>query len=92
MPPFNSGSLYGESLKNETNKAIHCICVPIIFFSIVGLFYAIKFPVLLGGLQLNIAMIGKGWQCYIISTLAKRFGLGCLVLCHLIEKSGIVPL
>ncbi len=28
---------YGESHRNETNKAIHWICVPLIFFSIVGL-------------------------------------------------------
>jgi uncharacterized membrane protein YGL010W len=28
---------YGESHQNETNKAIHWICVPLIFFSIVGL-------------------------------------------------------
>jgi uncharacterized membrane protein YGL010W len=28
---------YGESHQNSTNKAIHWICVPAIFFSIVGL-------------------------------------------------------
>lgn len=28
---------YGESHQNPTNKAIHWICVPLIFFSIVGL-------------------------------------------------------
>jgi uncharacterized membrane protein YGL010W len=28
---------YGESHRNETNKAIHWICVPLIFLSIVGL-------------------------------------------------------
>jgi uncharacterized membrane protein YGL010W len=32
---------YGESHLNRTNKAIHWICVPAIFFSLVGLFYAI---------------------------------------------------
>lgn len=30
-------SEYGESHKNETNKAIHWICVPLIFFSVIGL-------------------------------------------------------
>ncbi|MFM7485301.1 MAG: DUF962 domain-containing protein, partial [Cytophagales bacterium] len=30
-------SEYGESHQNPTNKAIHWICVPLIFFSIVGL-------------------------------------------------------
>lgn len=28
---------YGESHQNATNKAIHWVCVPLIFFSIVGL-------------------------------------------------------
>lgn len=28
---------YGESHQNKTNKTIHWICVPLIFFSIVGL-------------------------------------------------------
>lgn len=32
---------YGESHQNSTNKAIHWICVPLIFFSIVGLIWSI---------------------------------------------------
>ncbi|WP_291777740.1 Mpo1-like protein [Cecembia sp.] len=32
---------YGLSHQNETNKTIHWICVPAIFFSIVGLIYSI---------------------------------------------------
>jgi uncharacterized membrane protein YGL010W len=32
---------YGESHQNSTNKAIHWICVPAIFFSIVGLIASI---------------------------------------------------
>ncbi len=34
-------SEYGESHQNSTNKAIHWICVPLIFFSIVGLIWSI---------------------------------------------------
>ncbi|CAD5266964.1 conserved membrane hypothetical protein [Imperialibacter sp. EC-SDR9] len=34
-------SEYGESHQNGTNKAIHWICVPLIFFSIVGLIWSI---------------------------------------------------
>jgi uncharacterized membrane protein YGL010W len=34
-------SEYGESHQNETNKLIHWICVPAIFFSIVGLIFSI---------------------------------------------------
>jgi len=32
---------YGESHKNKTNKLIHWICVPLIFFSVVGLVWVI---------------------------------------------------
>lgn len=36
---------YGSSHRNPTNKLIHWICVPAIFFSIVGLLYAIPLPI-----------------------------------------------
>lgn len=36
---------YGESHQNDTNKLIHWICVPAIMFSLLGLIYAIPFPV-----------------------------------------------
>ncbi|MBE0651181.1 MAG: DUF962 domain-containing protein, partial [Bacteroidales bacterium] len=32
---------YGQSHQNRINKAIHWVCVPIIFFSVVGLFASI---------------------------------------------------
>lgn len=32
---------YGDSHRNHTNKAIHWICVPAIFFSVVGLIFSI---------------------------------------------------
>ena len=34
---------YSESHQNKINKAFHWICVPTIFFTIVGLFYCIPF-------------------------------------------------
>lgn len=36
---------YGESHQNDTNKLIHWLCVPAIMFSLLGLIYAIPFPV-----------------------------------------------
>ena len=50
-------SEYGESHQDHTNKTIHWICVPLIFFSIVGLLYSIKLPFVIAGLQLNVAII-----------------------------------
>lgn len=35
---------YAESHQNKTNKFIHWICVPLIFFSVIGLITAIPFP------------------------------------------------
>lgn len=35
---------YAESHQNHTNEIIHWICVPLIFFSIMGLIWAIPFP------------------------------------------------
>ncbi|RYF81827.1 MAG: DUF962 domain-containing protein [Chitinophagaceae bacterium] len=35
---------YAESHQNQTNELIHWICVPLIFFSIIGLIWAIPFP------------------------------------------------
>ena len=32
---------YGESHQNATNKAIHWVCVPLIFFSVIGLIASI---------------------------------------------------
>lgn len=36
---------YGASHRNHTNKLIHWICVPAIFFSIVGFLYAVPLPI-----------------------------------------------
>ena len=37
---------YGESHQHSTNKLIHWICVPLIFFSIVGLIWSIPSDIL----------------------------------------------
>lgn len=34
---------YGHSHQNPTNKAVHWICVPLIFFSIVGILSLVRF-------------------------------------------------
>ena len=36
---------YGSSHQNATNKLIHWVCVPLIFFSIIGLLYSVELPV-----------------------------------------------
>ncbi|MEP6675499.1 MAG: Mpo1-like protein [Ferruginibacter sp.] len=90
---------YGESHQNETNKTIHWICVPTIFFSIVGLLYGIKLPFSWQGHQLNVAMIMLALATIYYFTLSKTlwigmllFGTLCLFINHLVERAGFMPL
>jgi uncharacterized membrane protein YGL010W len=93
-------SEYGESHTHSTNKLIHWICVPAIFFSITGLLYCIQFPLnLRPGLPLNVAMVALALATLYYLLLSVKiglgmmvFGLGCLALCFLAEKWLPVPL
>jgi uncharacterized membrane protein YGL010W len=67
---------YGESHKNGTNKLIHWICVPAIFFSIVGLVSIIPFP----------------WEIYIYEWINLSWALIALVLVLLYYVSLSVSL
>ena len=35
---------YGDSHRNDTNKALHWICVPVILWSVVGLLWTLPIP------------------------------------------------
>ncbi len=48
---------YAVSHQNPTNKTIHWVCIPLIFFSIVGFFFAIPFSFNVAGLPVNVATI-----------------------------------
>jgi uncharacterized membrane protein YGL010W len=97
-------SEYGESHRNSTNKAIHWICVPLIFFSIVGLIASIPS----GGVQ---KILGEGnpyanWATvvmvlvlvyYITLSIPLTFGMMlfsvlCLFTARIIAQSGAAPL
>ena len=87
---------YGESHQNPTNKLVHWICVPAIFFSVVGLFYGIKLgtPVA-AGIELNVAMVLLLlvflYYLRLSPTLAAGmllFSALCLFLAQRIEASG----
>jgi len=92
-------SEYGESHQDHTNKTIHWICVPAIFFSIVGLLFSIKLPFIISGIQLNVAMIILVLIVFYYFSLSRTlwvglllFALLCLWLCWMIERSGILQL
>src|SRR5688572_16650204 len=97
-------SEYGQSHQNETNKAIHWICVPLIFFSIVGLIASIPS----GAVQ---SLLGEGnpyanWAAILmilvlvyyvslsipLSLGMMLFGALCLFLVNVIARINIAPL
>ncbi len=91
---------YGESHQNPTNKTVHWICVPLIFFSIVGLLFSIKLPLFsLGDMQGNVALIVVTLTLIYYFTLSKSLTVGlllftslCIYLCYLIDQSDFAPL
>ena len=90
---------YGESHQHDTNKTIHWICVPIIFFSIIGMLFSIKLPFSVGGISLNVAMLAIVIAVIYYITLSRTLWVGimlfsslCLFLCHLIEIAHTIQL
>lgn len=97
-------SEYGESHKHETNKTIHWICVPLIFFSIVGLLASIpseKVQSFLGegnpyanwaGVVLILVIIYYVSLSITLGIGMMLFGVFCLMLANLIVRLNIAPL
>jgi len=90
---------YGESHQDHTNKTIHWICVPAIFFSITGLLYGIKLPLVISGIQLNVAMVVLALVTVYYIALSRTLWIGlfvfavlCLWLCNLIERADLIQL
>jgi uncharacterized membrane protein YGL010W len=91
---------YSVSHQNPTNKTIHWICVPLIFFSVIGLLYNVQFPVrLVGNMNLNLAIIALGFVTIYYFLLSKSlsagmllFSLLCIGLCYEITMLTTVPL
>ena len=94
---------YGESHQNATNKTIHWICVPLIFFSIVGLIASIP-----SGFIQNISE-GNPYANWATITLVVvliyyvslsiplsfgmlLFGVLCLFVARILAESDIAPL
>jgi len=62
---------YSESHLNPVNEAIHCVCVPLIVFSLLGLIWAVH-PLL------AVAAVVASLVYYF--TLSRNFALGMLVM------------
>ena len=56
---------YAESHQHKTNQAIHFICVPVIFFSIIGMLMSIPSESVMNILKLNIPFV-ENWATVVI--------------------------
>ena len=90
---------YGVSHQNSTNKMIHWICVPLIFFSITGLFYSVKLPFHVAGFRLNLAMFMLAGVTVYYFLLSRTLSIGmllfallCFAACHFISMYVPFPL
>lgn len=103
MPNVNTLlSAYAESHQHPTNKILHWIDVPLIYWSVVALLWGIKLPVALpffGGMALNGAMIGMllAFVYYVrlsfpISMTMLLFSVICLIKCWWWETHVGLPL
>ncbi len=95
-------SEYGESHQNPTNKFIHWVCVPAIFFSIVGLLWSIPNQVLVSIFSHPYAT----WASvilililiyYITLSIPLMIGMAgfsvlCLYLANLLSQWQVAPL
>ncbi len=88
---------YGESHQNSTNKTIHWICVPLIFFSVTGLFYSIELPFTIDGtMKFNLAMLMLAGVTVYYFFLSRTLWIGmllfsviCMIGCYEIEQAGL---
>jgi uncharacterized membrane protein YGL010W len=96
-------SEYGESHQNETNKAIHWICVPLIFFSVIGMIASIPSNMLHSFLGespyanwatvvLVLAIIYYVSLSIPLSIGMVLFALLCIFLTNLIAQLNVAPL
>ncbi|MFY0256124.1 DUF962 domain-containing protein [Chitinophaga sp. 30R24] len=88
---------YGSSHRNPTNKLIHWICVPTIFFSIVGFLYAIPLPFQPSGMYLTVAHVALLLLIIYYLRLSPSLAVGmlvigliCLWLWRLLADAGLV--
>jgi uncharacterized membrane protein YGL010W len=92
---------YGEGHKHRTNKVIHWICVPLIFFSVVGLIASIPFPevhswnanafVNWASAVLFLAMLYYISLSISLSIRMLVFAVSCLDLAAIISESNLAP-
>ena len=88
---------YAVSHQNATNKSIHFICVPLIFFSIVGFFYSIPVPFQFSDpAYFNFALLMLVLVTVYYFMLSRTLWIGmllfsviCIMGCNAIKTAGL---
>jgi uncharacterized membrane protein YGL010W len=92
---------YGDSHRNQTNKALHWICVPVIAWCVLGLLWLLPFPGSIRAVQPAASWAGVAVLAALLyyAVLSVRLALGALPLLiamlwsmQVIERSSAVPL
>ena len=86
---------YGESHQNQTNKTIHWVCVPLIFWTITAFIWAIPVPEALSSIPyLNWASISAAIVILFYLRLSMAITLGmavftalCFYTVHLVDQA-----
>lgn len=76
---------YGESHQNPTNKLVHWICVPVIFWTVMAGVYALPAPTILGAAGWLLIVMLLALSYYLV--LSPRLTIGLLAfvaLCYAI--------
>lgn len=87
---------YGESHQNETNKAVHWVCVPVIVWTVMVLFYSLPVPSFMGGI--NWLMVVLALSIIYYFTLSPSLAVGFVIFAAIsygvllaVEASVSVP-
>ncbi|HOP44371.1 MAG: Mpo1-like protein [Flavobacteriales bacterium] len=72
---------YGESHRHPTNKLVHWVCVPVIFFSVIGLLRSIPVVFLEEPIRLDMAGVVVLLGLLFYLRLSLRMFLGMLLWC-----------
>jgi uncharacterized membrane protein YGL010W len=92
---------YGDSHRNQTNKALHWICVPVIAWCLLGLLWSLPFPGSIRTIQPAASWAGVAVLAALLyyAALSVRLALGALPLLfamlwsmEVIDRSSAVPL
>jgi uncharacterized membrane protein YGL010W len=87
---------YGESHQNKTNKTIHWICIPHIFWSIVALLYSVDLHFTLINIPLTLAHVALFFVLIYYVRLSSSLAIGmmvfallCLTMCNFLQMIGL---